>query len=578
MKFSLSFCLSILFALFLIPCYAFKDAECESLFYEDYYTVQEFILFLVDFEIYSTPDFLELKAVGLPDGVPDKPLRIYPSLNRDWSNLWRRVAKEFFMKERKKQVLDLIRENDKITTGKMSEKTDFPLSQVQYTINQLKKEKQLIYVGSPRWGKWKILEEGMKLSEKEDPHKERKEQLLDLIAGNKKITIDEMSEETGFTSSQVQYTIDQLEEENRLARVGRSQNGFLEILKEGAEPSPDPVEQRKEQFLALIEENKEITAAEIAVEMEVRFKTEITIHAVYYTLDRLQKENRLARVGKHWEILKEGAEPSLDPLEHKKEEILAAITENDKIPIIEIADKVELTKGVTVRFIDALKDEERLAYVGSPRWGRWEILEKGAKPPPDPIEERKRQVLDLIAENDRITVPQMVDSIKGSSEQMIKIAIKKLIEEKKLARIGYPQSGYWKILKDGSEPLPDLIEERKERVLALIAENNKISTFQIAQKMDLSKKTIVGIINKFKDEEKLVRVDSERWGSWEIREPPEQVLALITKNSETSISRIAGIMKFPASLIRDLIDQLKGKELLFGEDEYWEIPEGSVAY
>ena len=573
MKSSLSLLFLILFSM---PCYAFKDSKCEPLFYEeDYYTIQEFILFLVDFEIYSVADFIKLKAIGLPEGVPDKPLRVYPSLNREWSNLWRRVAKASFMKERREQVLTRIKANKTITTSEISRQTDFPLSQIQYTINQLKKENQLAYVGSPSWGHWEILEEGMEPSE-EDPHKERKEQLLALIEADDAITIDEISRQSGFTSSQVQYTINQLKKEKRLARVGRSQNKVWEILKEGAEPSPDPVEQRKEQFLTLIEANKEITAAEIVVEMEVRHKTEITIHTVYYTLDRLKKEKWLARVNGKWEVLKKGAEPSSDPMERKKEEILAVIAKNDKIPIVEIAKKTELTRGVAVRFLDMLKDEERLAYVGSSRWGRWEILEKGAKPSPAPVEERKRQVLVLIEENDKITVLQMVDSIKGSTEQMIQIAIKKLIKEKKLARIGSPQSGYWKILKNGSEPLPDLIEERKGQVLALIAENNKIFTSQIAQKLELSKKTIIGIINKLKDEEKLVRVGSERWGSWKIREPSEQMLALIAKNSKITISRMAGIMRLSASLIRGLVDQLKGKELLFGEEEYWEMPEGSV--
>ena len=571
MKSSLSLLFLILFSM---PCYAFKDSKCEPLFYEeDYYTIQEFILFLVDFEIYSVADFIKLKAIGLPDGVPDKPLRVYPSLNREWSNLWRRVAKASFMKERREQVLALIEANNTITTSEISRQTDFPLSQIQYTINQLKKENQLAYVGFPRWGHWEILEEGMGPSE-EDPHKERKEQLLALIEENKTITIDEMSRQSGFTSSQVQYTINQLKKEKRLARVGRSQNKVWEILKEGAEPSPDPVEQRKEQFLALIEANKEMTAAEIADE------TDFTIHTVYYTIDRLQKEKRLARVGTlqsgHWEVLKKGAEPSLDPMERKKEEILALIAKNDEIPIVEIAKKAELTKGVTVRFIDTLKDEGRLTYVGSSRWGRWEILEEGVKPSPDPVEERKQQVLALIEENDKITVPQMVDSIKGLTEQMIKVAIKKLIEEKKLARIGSPQSGYWKILKNGSEPLPDLIEERKQQVLTLIAENNKISTSQIAQQMGLSKKTIIGIINKLKDEEKLVRVGFERWGSWKIREPSKQILALIAKNSKITISRMADIMRLSASLIRDLVDQLKSEDLIFGEEEYWEMPEGSV--
>ena len=59
---------------------------------EDFPPLKEFCENLADLKIYSTSDFFTFKREeGLPDGIPDKPLRAYPELQGKWSNLWDRV-------------------------------------------------------------------------------------------------------------------------------------------------------------------------------------------------------------------------------------------------------------------------------------------------------------------------------------------------------------------------------------------------------------------------------------------------------------------------------------------------------
>ena len=53
---------------------------------------KEFLQILTELKIYSTSDFVKLKKEeGLPEGVPEKPLRAYPELKGQWSLLWSKI-------------------------------------------------------------------------------------------------------------------------------------------------------------------------------------------------------------------------------------------------------------------------------------------------------------------------------------------------------------------------------------------------------------------------------------------------------------------------------------------------------
>ena len=341
----------------------------------DYYgivSITDFIYFLVDFGIDSTAKFVQFKKeVGLPDDIPDKPLRVYAGLKKDWSKLWRRVNKIRFDNQVKEEILALVKENSHITISEINRETDFKRKVVERIMNQLKKEGRLARIGSDRSGYWEILEEGAKPSP--DPMEKQKEQVLALIAENRYITVLAMSKKIKLSIDVIGYTINRLKEEGRLVRIGSDRSGYWEILEEGAKPSPDPMEARKKQILTFMVENRRITIREIFNE------TNYTRAEIKYAIGRLKKEGRLARIGygenKYWEVLEEGAKPSPDPMEERKKQILTLMVENQRITAREIADKMELSRGTIVYTINRLKKEGRLVRIGSSESRHWKVLE-----------------------------------------------------------------------------------------------------------------------------------------------------------------------------------------------------------
>ena len=93
------FCLCFLIVFF-NPSYANRGGNCGSdLFYSDeeimeWMPLEEFVRLMHSLRCYSVHDFVDLKRDGdLPEGAPEKPLRVYPQLKGDWSVLWGLVRK-----------------------------------------------------------------------------------------------------------------------------------------------------------------------------------------------------------------------------------------------------------------------------------------------------------------------------------------------------------------------------------------------------------------------------------------------------------------------------------------------------
>ena len=281
-------------------CYKALQAD-----YEEILPLQGFIYFLVDVEIYSTTDFVKLKQDGLPDEVPDKPLRAYPRLKKKWSNLWRRINKIRSDKEIREQILALITENKHITKFGIIDATNFTKAPVERIIKQLKEEGTLTYTGSSRNGYWEILENGATPSP--NPMEKAKEQFLARIAENPHTTVLEISNKIELSIDVIGYAINQLRAEGKLVRIGSDRNGYWKIRKNGTQPSPDPMEERKKQILPLMAENPRITVREIIS------KTNYTKREIKYAIEKVKKEGKLARIGSdqkgYWKILKKGTQP-----------------------------------------------------------------------------------------------------------------------------------------------------------------------------------------------------------------------------------------------------------------------------
>lgn len=608
------FCCSLFF-----PSHASKDSKCRIVFHGDYYSRHDFILFLIDSEAYSTEDFLKLKSEGLPEGVPEDPLLVYTSFRGSWKNLWKRVNKIRIQKEREKQVLALAAKNNKITTKDIANTTGLTIDSIYSIIRQLTKTKQLVYnsiqdfilflidaennstddfiklrnkgllpVGMPD----KPLQIYLTLRRNWDNlwrrvnktriQKEREQQVLALIEKNKTITAKEIMTKTNLTRDIVYYIIEQLRNEGLLVYVGQQ----WIILQKGDKSPPDPLEERKQQVLALIEKNKTITTKEIAK------KTGFTQDVVFYITEKLEDEGLLVYIGHppwgEWEILEKGAKPSPDPAKERKRQVLALIKKHRRITAKQIALETGLDINTVYEITRQLKNENWVVHVGPKNGGFLEPLEKGKKTSPNPIEERKKQILNLIEEFEGIRAKEIAEKIAAETKQEIKPdintvynTIEQLKKEKRLIRVG----GHWKIVEEAAEPSDELPDKpinrlfagsffqpsteflddplsvlQKEWILALILTNKNISLEQIAYMMDLPEEIIQQIIEELR---------------WEIQDTlkqiKEQILILIKRNKEITISQMTEIIQVPRLLIRKLIEQLKREKTLLWKNGYWKI-------
>ena len=265
-------------------------------------------------------------------------------------------------------------------------------------------------------------------------------------------------------------------------------------------------------------ENGKITIAEMAEEMGL---SKTTINEV---ISALKQEGRLARIGGnksgYWQALQEGESPdAYDPYKERTKRLLELIAENGKITIAEMAEEMGLSKNAINKMIAVLKQEGRLARIGGNKSGYWQALQKGESPDSyDPYKERKKRLLELTAENKRITIAEMAEEMSLSKNTIDKM-IAVLKQEGRLARIGSDKSGYWQILREGESPdAYDPHKDRGEKILALAAKNKTITTAEMAEEMSLSKSTIKREISALKQEGRLARIGVNPNGYWAILE------------------------------------------------------------
>ena len=347
--------------------------------------------------------------------------------------------------------------------------------------------------------------------------KEREEKILELIDRDNRITIAEMATEMSLSRTTIDKMLAGLKQEGRLARIG-TYNGYWQILKKegggGGEgnslDSYESPEQIKEEVLKLIAGDNKITTAQMAHKMNF---------AVDNILAALKREGRLARIGAnpggYWQILQEGDSPdSYESSEERKEKLLKLIAENAGIAVAEIAKAMNLSKSTINRIIAGLKLEGRLTRVGTTMSGYWQILKEGDQPD-DPLEKRQKKLLELIAENGGITVAEMATAMNLSQPTISRI-IAGLKLEGRLTRVGRYR-GYWQILKEGDQP-DDPLEQKKEKILKLIAENDRITGVEMAKEMNLSESTISRVIAELRREGRLTRVGTSRNGYWVVLE------------------------------------------------------------
>jgi len=72
------------------------------------------------------------------------------------------------------------------------------------------------------------------------------------------------------------------------------------------------------------------------------------------------------------------------------------------------------------------------------------------------------------------------------------------------------------ISKEITEKVTEQFSEREQQIMALILEDNRIPLNEIAQKLTVSKRTILRDIKKMKDENTIERIGSEKSGYWKI--------------------------------------------------------------
>ena len=278
-----------------------------------------------------------------------------------------------FQEEKKKKLLELIAENNRITIAEMATEMSLSRPTIDRMIAGLKQEGRLTRIGGKKTGYWQILQEG---DQPDDLQKEMREKLLGLIAENNRITGFEMAEEMGLSRTTIYKIIAGLKQDGRLTRIGGDVGGYWQILQEGDQPD-DLQKERREKLLGLISENRRITIAEMATEMSL---SRATINKM---IAGLKREGCLAKVGStaygYWQVLQEGDQPD-DPQKEREEKLLGLIVENAGITIAEMATKMSLSRPTIERMLAGLKQEGRLTRIGGKKSGYWQILQEGDQP------------------------------------------------------------------------------------------------------------------------------------------------------------------------------------------------------
>ena len=128
------------------------------------------------------------------------------------------------------------------------------------------------------------------------------------------------------------------------------------------------------------------------------------------------------------------------------------MTENPQITKPQMAEQTGLPITTIPGMISNLKNEGRVARIGTSRNGHWQVLKDGEEPAHfDSPDKRKQHILQLIIENPKITRAQMAEQL-GVSKITIHRIMNELKEENRVERIGTTR-GYWKMLQNEANAL-----------------------------------------------------------------------------------------------------------------------------
>ncbi|MCY4513473.1 MAG: winged helix-turn-helix transcriptional regulator [Bdellovibrionales bacterium] len=269
-------------------------------------------------------------------------------------------------RQKKEEVLRLLRENPRINRKELAKNINEPTSTVHKILLEIRKE--------------------------------RKEKVVELIGKHKGITIIQLMEIIGVSEKLINTLIHELKNEGRIERAsGREYNDFYRILEEGEIPSSleeqqnqkterrKQREQKKERIVELIGKYKGITIRELAENIEV------SEGLISKMIAELKDKERIERVGGStndgfYRILEEGETP-LSLEEHRKQEeenrkkkakkVVELIKKHKGITIKELAENMRVSEKAMGRIIRKLKDEKQIERVGgSGSSGFYRALEK----------------------------------------------------------------------------------------------------------------------------------------------------------------------------------------------------------
>jgi len=137
-----------------------------------------------------------------------------------------------------------------------------------------------------------------------------------------------------------------------------------------------------------------------------------------------------------------------------------------------------------------------------------------------------QKIMMLIKENPEITTEEMAKLI-GIDRRNITRNIRNLKEQNLIRRIGTSKGGYWEIIKDTSQKMPqdtsqkmsqEMSQKTSQKIMMLIKENLEITTEEMAKLIGIDRRSITRNIRNLKEQGYIRRVGPAKGGHWEIIE------------------------------------------------------------
>ena len=292
---------------------------CETSFSDaDVVSLKKYVESLHELRIYDTATFFtQIKEDVLPNDTSKKPLRDYKELQEDWNILWKMVK--------------ALRSSDPRAAAGTTER------------RKINSRKQKAFVK-------KVFDE---LHRNEARNRGEDNFIAEVSsAGDGTVGRESNKGSNGSNLSNSQQL--------------KQNTGRKKIAKPGRRNVVDDP-QVQEEVSSLIENNKYITIAEIAIE------TGLAKTTIYHIIDRLKnrEKRRLVRRGSknkgYWKFLKEGVEQlsNKEIQRRRRENVLFFIRENSQIKIAQLASKIGLSSPAISNIIRELKDGDYLVREGS---------------------------------------------------------------------------------------------------------------------------------------------------------------------------------------------------------------------